>query len=167
MQPVIADHPSPTAVASPALVSFASPQDVLVRDALVIGLVATGQERLRAALRRVAAAPELLAVTTRIVVVDAGRTPSATVLREAVRLPAGLVRVVRRPHADRAEALARALAEAVHEPRAGSVLLLDDSALAEPSPQRDSASCQSCQLPGGAVGPAQDGQVEVPHRRAA
>lgn len=116
MQPVTASHPSPAGVPG----------------GLVIGLVASGQERLRAALRRVAAAPELLAVTARIVVVDAGRTPSATVLREAVRLPSGLLDVVRRPDVGRAEALARALAEAIDEPRAGWVLLLDDVALTQP-----------------------------------
>lgn len=116
MQPVITARPSPAGVPG----------------GLVIGLVASGQERLRAALRRVAAAPELLAVTARIVVVDAGSTPSATVLREAVRLPAGVLDVVRRPDAGRAEALARALAEAVDEPSAGWVLLLDDVALTEP-----------------------------------
>lgn len=116
MQPVTAVHPS----------------RAVVPPALVIGVVTTGQERLRAALRRVAAAPELLAVTARIVVVDAGRTPSATILREAVRLPAGLLQVVRCPDADRAEALARALAGAVGEPRAGWVLLLDDVALTQP-----------------------------------
>jgi hypothetical protein len=101
-------------------------------DLLVIGLVATGQERLRAALRRVAADPELLGVTARIVVVDAGRTPSATVLREAVRLPTGLLRVVRRPDAGRADVLSSAIVEALEESRATSLLLVDDTALTEP-----------------------------------
>lgn len=100
-------------------------------DAVVLAVVATDQERLRSGLRRAAASPELLAALTRVVVLDAGRTPSATVLREAVRLPAGLLRVVRQPDGA-AAAVARALAEATAEPGAGAVIVLGDAALADP-----------------------------------
>lgn len=99
---------------------------------VVLAVLATGQEALRTALRRVAAEPGLLAVLSRVVVLDVGRTPSATVLREAVRFPAGLLRVVRQQEAPRPEAVARALAEAVAEPGASSVLVLDDVALTDP-----------------------------------
>jgi hypothetical protein len=132
MQPLVAIHPSATrsAVGDAELRVGQRPA---CTDGLVIGLVATGQERLRAALRRVAAAEGLLAVTARIVVLDGGGTPSATLLREAVRLPTGLLRVLRAPHAGRAEALARVLAEAAGEAHASSVLLLDDVALTDPA----------------------------------
>jgi hypothetical protein len=105
----------------------------LTAGGLVLAVRATGQGRLRSALRRVAADPALLAVLTRVVVLDAGRTPSATVLREAVRLPPGRLRVVRRPDAGAPEVLARALAEAVGEPGAAAVLVLDDASLVEPA----------------------------------
>jgi hypothetical protein len=100
---------------------------------LVLAVLATGQERLRSALRSVAAEPALVADLTRVVVLDAGRTPSVTVLREAVRLPAGLLRVLRRPEATRPEALARLLVDAADERAASAVLVLDDVALTDPA----------------------------------
>lgn len=101
-------------------------------DGLVIGVVATGQQSLRAALRRVAAVPALLDATERIVVVDRGRAPAATLLAEAVRLPAGLLRVERNGGEDQASALARLLAATAEEVGAHAVLVLDDSSLTEP-----------------------------------
>jgi hypothetical protein len=149
MQPPVAVHPSAThsALPHPELRVGAMPP-----EALVIGLVPTGQERLRAALHRVAAAPDLLAVTARIVVVDPGRTPSATVLREAVRLPAGLLRVLHAPGAGRPEVLTRALAEATAEPRAAAVLLLDDVALTDAGALLAAFEAARCSPSGDVVG---------------
>lgn len=100
---------------------------------VVLAVLASGQERLRAALRLVAAEPALVDALARVVVLDAGSVPSATVLPAAVRLPAGLLRIVRQAEATRPVALARALVEAVAEPGASTVLVLDDVALTEPA----------------------------------
>ncbi|GAA2751633.1 hypothetical protein [Amnibacterium kyonggiense] len=101
-------------------------------DGVVLAVRATGQERLRAALRAVAAEPELLGLLRRIVVVDTAATPSSTLLREAVRLPAGLLHLVRRPAVPAPEALSLGVLAALDEV-ASDVLLLDDAALLDPA----------------------------------
>ncbi|GAA4750427.1 hypothetical protein GCM10025783_23690 [Amnibacterium soli] len=98
--------------------------------ALVLGLLRTDDDALGAALHALAATPELLEAAARVVVVDRGAAPAAPVV-EAALLPAGLVHTVRAPAADRATALAAALREAVTEPGAEAVLLLDDVAVSD------------------------------------
>ncbi|MGT2426049.1 hypothetical protein [Amnibacterium kyonggiense] len=99
-----------------------------VADGVVLALRATDGDRLRAALHRIAAEPDLLDRLRRVVVVDAGATASAA----ALRLPAGLLRVVRRPAASAPEALSLRLLAALDE-TASDVLVLDDAALADPA----------------------------------
>jgi hypothetical protein len=96
--------------------------------ALVLGLLRTDDDALGAALHALAVTPELLEAAARVVVVDRGAAPAAPVV-EAALLPAGLLRAVRAPAADRATALAAALREAITEPDAEAVLLLDDVAV--------------------------------------
>jgi hypothetical protein len=99
--------------------------------ALVLGLLRTDDEALGSALHALAATPELLEGAVRVVVVDRGTEPAPLVVEVAL-LPAGLLRTVRLPGGDRAAAIAAVLREAVGEPAAASVLLLDDAALLDP-----------------------------------
>lgn len=99
---------------------------------VVLAVRATGQEPLRAALRRLADRPDVLDRVRRVVVIDAGTVPSSTVLQQAVRLRAGLLRVVRLPDATAPEALSLGLLEALEEP-ASDVLVVDDTALEDPA----------------------------------
>ena len=97
---------------------------------VVLAVLRTSGDLLRVATARLASAPDLLAVTTRVVVLDP--RPAAVARGAVAGLPAGLVRVVRRPGADAPAALAAALAAALEETGARAVLVVEDRALRDP-----------------------------------
>ncbi|WP_375390385.1 glycosyltransferase, partial [uncultured Amnibacterium sp.] len=86
-------------------------------------------------LRRLASAPELLASTLRILVVDQGGTPVATdpeVVAAADELGDAL-HLIRQPNLGGAGGFSRVMLEATEEPRADVVTLLDDDIELEPA----------------------------------
>lgn len=109
-------------------------------DGLVVGVLRSSEVGLRAALHTMAAAPQLLSETTRVVVLDRRPTgiPGST---DTGVLPPGLVRVLRRPGVDRATALAALLHAAEEEAGAASVLLLDDTAVVDAGALREALRC--------------------------
>ncbi|RIX30424.1 hypothetical protein [Amnibacterium setariae] len=100
-------------------------------DGLVLAVLRTSGDVLRTALQRIEAAPELLALATRVVVLDP-RPLTAASRPAGAGLPDGLLRVVRRPGADAPAALAAVLAAALTEAAARAVLVVEDRAVLDP-----------------------------------
>ena len=86
-------------------------------------------------LRRLASAPELLAAVLRIAVVDQGNAPVAEdpEVRAAAERLGGVLRLIRQPNLGGAGGFSRVMLEAVEEPGADVVVLLDDDIEIEPA----------------------------------
>lgn len=102
---------------------------------LVVGTPTTGRvEDIAANLATIAAAPALVAVLERVVVVDHAAEPVAAALGERdAALPRDLLRVVRQSNLGGSGGFSRAMHEALAVPGAEAVLLLDDDIRVEPA----------------------------------